>query len=379
MVDQLETFRRRSDRERRARKAAEQIAETKSRELFLKSQEIECALSAERSARKETETLLTALEKFTSYLEPAEILACLERFTGDAFPDAVAIIRCKLGGDLVILEDVPDGESLTPRQVVPGFLVPDPVADMFKSPTTFTELATEHSLDERLTILDLRESTRSLMVLPIRVEGCGLGYMTVESSEESAFDEKSLRFAGVLVRQAAGALNQARLFREVERLSQTDPLTELHNRRYLDAAAERLLGLAKRHERPLSVLMLDVDHFKHVNDTHGHAAGDVVLVGLAKLCISEARVTDLCARLGGEEFCMVLPETDAHGAFEAAERLRVRIAELSFPGAVPFSVTISIGVAELAGNDETFSVLLERADRALYRAKEGGRNQVIIS
>ena len=119
-----------------------------------------------------------------------------------------------------------------------------------------------------------------------------------------------------------------RLFREVQRLSTTDPLTGLANRRHFDATAQLEVLRARRHRRPLSAVMLDVDRFKEVNDTCGHAAGDRVLVALAGLCVSMSRRTDLKARLGGDEFCLLLPETGPSAAHQLTERIR---AELQAP------------------------------------------------
>jgi diguanylate cyclase (GGDEF)-like protein len=170
-----------------------------------------------------------------------------------------------------------------------------------------------------------------------------------------------------------------RLFREVERLSLTDPLTKLSNRRHFESEARRLIALALRHSHPLSVVMLDVDHFKKVNDTWGHGTGDIVLRGVANTCIGATRTTDVRGRLGGEEFCLLLPETDASGAAVMAERLRLAIASSVYEAeGTSFHVTVSFGVAEL-GAAVALEQLLAAADRALYRAKTTGRNRIVIA
>ena len=170
-----------------------------------------------------------------------------------------------------------------------------------------------------------------------------------------------------------------RLFREVERLSTTDPLTGLANRRHFDATAQLEVLRARRHGRPLSAVMLDIDHFKSVNDTHGHAAGDRVLVALAGLCNALSRRTDLKARLGGEEFCLLLPETSSASAHQLAERIRAQFQGLPFEvSGRAFHVTASLGVAGYLG-DEPPDSLIARADHALYVAKGSGRNRVVVA
>jgi diguanylate cyclase (GGDEF)-like protein len=149
------------------------------------------------------------------------------------------------------------------------------------------------------------------------------------------------------------------------------------NRRTFNAQLTARLREAQRYRRPLSLLLLDVDHFKKVNDTYGHPAGDAVLRGVAQLAQQQARETDLVARYGGEEMALVLPETDARGALVIAERIRATVAAAQHPteqGAL--KVTLSVGVATWPGAGEDAAGLIESADRALYRAKQGGRNRV---
>ena len=145
-------------------------------------------------------------------------------------------------------------------------------------------------------------------------------------------------------------------------------------------AAGRELERARRAGRGLSVLMLDLDHFKDVNDTLGHAAGDLVLRLLGALLPNVLRVNDLAGRVGGEEFCVLLPEVDGAHAVEVAERLRKGFADASETAeGLARRVTLSVGVAELHAADETLEALLLRADQALYRAKDGGRDRIEIA
>ncbi len=169
-----------------------------------------------------------------------------------------------------------------------------------------------------------------------------------------------------------------RLRRSLEREAMVDALTSLNNRRWLDARLPRLLRRYAFSGDPVSVAMVDVDHFKRFNDDYGHAAGDEVLVAVARAINSTLRPTDYAARYGGEEFVVILPDTDPDGAVVAAERLRevvARTAVVVGDGRKLPPVTLSLGVAGMTEGEESTS-LLARADAALYRAKHRGRNRV---
>ncbi len=169
---------------------------------------------------------------------------------------------------------------------------------------------------------------------------------------------------------------------QLEDLSVTDALTGLANRRRLMTRLEEEVQRARRFRTPLSVVMIDIDHFKQVNDTHGHAMGDEVLRNIGTLLKAGVRATDLAARYGGEELTLVLPHTDAPGAFLVAEGLRQKFADLEHHlDGVSLNKTASMGVATRDGQTEVPSAeeLLKHADEALYRAKQGGRNRVEVA
>lgn len=161
-------------------------------------------------------------------------------------------------------------------------------------------------------------------------------------------------------------------------LSNTDPLTRLSNRRFLMKTLEKELQRCERSQKALALIMVDVDHFKKINDTYGHQQGDVVLQTLADLMKAHLRDYDLAARFGGEEFALVLPETAIEEAVQAAERLREAVSKLRFPGEYQeIHLTISLGVATFPHNKvKTVDDLIRESDRALYNAKEKGRNRV---
>lgn len=182
----------------------------------------------------------------------------------------------------------------------------------------------------------------------------------------------------VLVLLLAGlGVQQLRRGRTLHTLAMTDPLTGAANRRSLERFAALAIADSRSPPRPLSVVAIDVDHFKRINDRHGHAAGDAVLRTVATACRAELRQADLLGRTGGEEFVAVLPGIGLHAARGIAERLRVALLHLDFGGDAPgLSITASLGVAELRPDDSDFRTLLQRADRALYRAKRRGRNRI---
>ncbi|MBY9067119.1 PleD family two-component system response regulator [Hyphomonas sp. WL0036] len=162
-------------------------------------------------------------------------------------------------------------------------------------------------------------------------------------------------------------------------LSVIDQLTGLHNRRYMNGQLEQLMQRSVRGGKPLSLMMTDIDHFKSVNDTHGHQAGDDVLREIAKRLRANVRPTDIVCRTGGEEFVVVMPDTPGDLACAAAERIRKSVAAEEFPvlgGSRNLRITVSAGVSTLQGATDTIDELLHRADTALYQAKTGGRNRV---
>ncbi len=175
--------------------------------------------------------------------------------------------------------------------------------------------------------------------------------------------------------------DQKELQWKLEREARTDPLTGCANRRHFLELAEHELARARRYTEEVSVLMLDLDHFKAINDKYGHPVGDLVLQRLVQACQATLRAEDTVGRLGGEEFAILLPESGRNKAVEAAERVcrAVAAAEVTLEGKPPLRFTTSIGVATLAQEDCNFGEVLSRADKALYEAKSAGRNRVAAS
>ena len=193
------------------------------------------------------------------------------------------------------------------------------------------------------------------------------------------FDETSYELLAAAANQIGMTLENARLFEETKTLAITDGMTGLYNHRYFLERITEEFERTKRYKRSLSLIMIDVDHFKKYNDTHGHPKGDGILKGVAKILKDTVRKSDTAARYGGEEFVIILPETGGEEALLVAEKLRMEVETHDFPGGEtqPLGrITISQGVASCKEELKSFDELIKNADNALYRAKEEGRNRV---
>lgn len=197
--------------------------------------------------------------------------------------------------------------------------------------------------------------------------GVGPGPLPRLAVAESAMEQLSL------------ALSNLRLRESLRLQSIRDPLTGLYNRRYLEESLAREIARCGRRNLPLSVLMLDVDHFKQFNDTHGHAGGDALLAAIGQLLSSHLRGEDIACRYGGEEFTVILPESDSTSALRHAEELRLALSQMNVPlsGKTLPPITASLGVATYPLDGVAGLTLLRKADAALYRAKRSGRNRVL--
>jgi diguanylate cyclase (GGDEF)-like protein len=182
----------------------------------------------------------------------------------------------------------------------------------------------------------------------------------------------------MLATHAATAVESARLHEVVEERSQLDALTRLFNRRRLEEDLDAECKRCARYRRPLAFVMLDVDHFKAFNDSHGHPQADTALQEVAEVIAGCVRTTDTAYRYGGEEFCVLLRETNAEDAMHFAERLRARIEKRFTSGATP-GITASFGVAEFSAATPMPRSLVEAADAAMYGSKHAGRNRVVLS
>lgn len=223
---------------------------------------------------------------------------------------------------------------------------------------------------------------RSAALLPLIRQGLLIGSLHLGSRDPERYDAASgTKFLDRLAAIAAIAIESMLNRERLRRAGMTDGLTGLHNRRYFDHRSLIEFSQAVRHRYPLACLFLDIDHFKAINDSHGHPVGDEVLRQVGGLILRSLRTGDLAARYGGEEFVVLLPRTDLAGAREVAERIRLMVQDAPFvtPEGGTVSATLSVGLAMLPAEAVNFADLLAAADRALYEAKRGGRNRTFTA
>ncbi len=225
----------------------------------------------------------------------------------------------------------------------------------------------------------LDDDASSIIVAPFKSRGKVIGILTAYKLREEPFDRQSFEMLTTIATQLALTIDNARLFEETINLAITDGMTSLYNYRHFKECIADEFTRSKRYKRALSLIMVDVDHFKKFNDTYGHQTGDDVLRGVAKILKQSVRSSDIVARYGGEEFVILLPETGKSDAFILAERVRngIESADLSVDTSSSFDgVTVSLGVSAIEEGTEDFKELIKKADSALYQAKENGRNRV---
>jgi diguanylate cyclase (GGDEF)-like protein len=215
--------------------------------------------------------------------------------------------------------------------------------------------------------------------LPINQSGtAGAVVQIVARAEDAAAASRQVPFIGVYLREAGPVLEAKRLMEHLRENALRDPMTGLYNRRFLEDYVGTLVSSSQRRKSPFTVLMLDLDYFKQVNDTHGHEAGDKVIKTLADILARSVRGSDMAVRYGGEEFLLVLTDTGVDSAMRVAEKIRAEVEATRIP--LPSGIlqkTISIGVSEFATDADTFWQVVKFADVALYRAKAAGRNRVM--
>ncbi|GAB4249928.1 MAG: diguanylate cyclase [Deferrisoma sp.] len=228
-----------------------------------------------------------------------------------------------------------------------------------------------------------RFDTRSFLCLPIRKNGHTVGVLNLsDKATGEPFEPQDLDVLETVLAQATLAIERSTYWaqsKELRRLSITDGLTGLLNRRYFQERLAQELDRASRHSHPLSLILIDIDHFKHYNDTNGHPAGDKALVLLGRILRASVRAIDVVSRFGGEEFAIILPETRKREAVEIGERIRKEVEAFYFPGEERQpggKLTISMGVAAFPEDARDLRGLIQRADRALYLAKARGRNRI---
>jgi diguanylate cyclase (GGDEF)-like protein/PAS domain S-box-containing protein len=364
------------------RQAAQQIALA-----ILKTRLLE---EAEKRAT-EAETLRQASTAVASTLQREIAIERILEELNRVVPYDSASVQLLVGSDLEIV-----GER--------GFKNPDSVLGLRFPVSVDTPNSVVFSLGEPFIIDDAQASyaafrepphdhIRGWMGVPLKVHDKVIGMLALDSIQPGRFSSDHSRLATAFADQVAIALENTRLFEETRWLAIHDSLTGIYNRRQFMSLAWAEFHRSVRYNTPLSVMMLDIDHFKRVNDTHGHLTGDQVLRFIARLCEKNLRVNDLIGRYGGEEFVILLPETTATSsnyvsektpleiepAKIVAERLRkaVESATISTDRA-DINITVSLGIAELSSEINNIEQLIDRADLALLEAKNRGRNRIVL-
>ncbi len=334
---------------------------------------------SEREQRKLAETLRSANLALTQTLDLDTVLDTLLVFLAQLVPyDGANVMLLETGERFVIraLRGY-DGMADTERLAGLGLEVGD-----------FQTLSTIMATHKSLLVQDTEryqgweqglgtDFVRCWMGVPMVAGGRVIGLYSIDHHNPGAFSRDHLHAAEALAAQGAIAIQNAQLFRDVQRLAITDPLTGVHNRRHFLELAEREFSRTRRYGRSLSMIVLDLDHFKKVNDTYGHSAGDQVLRTITKRLAENIRDIDILGRYGGEEFVILLPETERAAALYVAERLRENVTATPIEtDRANISLTISLGVATSTPTTESLTPLIDLADGAMYKAKQAGGNCV---
>jgi diguanylate cyclase (GGDEF)-like protein len=262
-------------------------------------------------------------------------------------------------------------DEMEPYFVVAGY--PETLRVLERQETVIID-AQDPAADAAEVKLLLKDGNRVLAMLPLVAKGQSIGIVELFSKNAIRWDAQRLELARTMANEAAIALENARLYEEARKLADRDPLTGFYNHRFLHERMGEEVVRSQRGRRPLSVLMLDLDDFKLVNDTFGHLFGDRVLTWAAEVIRSTLRQSDLAARYGGDEFALILPDTDADEARRAADRILEAFRERPYVGEQrgPVPIAASIGVATFPIDGRTGTELIAAADAALYQVKRGG-------
>jgi len=307
----------------------------------------------------------------------------------DIFTESLEEARRVFSADSGLIYSVsPDTGHMS---IISSFGYSDEVLDKMKRKGIETASSCKACVDDETVAVDnlatdekcpnlAKVNTGSCICAPITAGDTLLGVLHLRRRHPDAFANEDIQLVQSMTYQFGLAMQRASLFEQVNRLAITDPMTGLYNYRKLTRDLEREIVRSRRYKHPFAFIMADIDHFKALNDTYGHPAGDAVLREVAQTLNTSRREVDRVYRYGGEEFSILLPETDWPEALEVAEKLRRRIGSIrvDVPGEPePLTATVSMGVSSFSSDSLDLEQLVSSADEALYSAKETGRDKVV--
>ena len=361
------------------------------RRAYAALREVSEALVESREEAKSRRELVDILHEVTGELSPEEIFRILARRVARALDiSRCSVILARPGDEFGVVATAFDNPGLRNYPIRLDRYPEIRTALEHGAPVLVEEGAASPLYTEIRKVWEAEGLTvpiSSAIALPFTLDRTQLGVFFLRTSgSEPPLSHHDIEFADTVIRAAVAAIQRAQLLEttradkaRLEALATTDSVTTLLNRRALVDRLSHEMERARRYNTPLALLMVDLDHFKDINDTHGHLVGDEALREVARLLQSGVRNVDIVARYGGEEFAIVLPETSNEGAVAFAERVRERVAEHVFANErLPsLRITVSVGVASVPAADvESVEDFFARSDEALYRAKAAGRNQV---
>jgi diguanylate cyclase (GGDEF)-like protein len=327
-----------------------------------------------KKAQQQADALREALTEITTQLSLAEVLRKILDSLKKVLSYDSATLFLKLDGEIKIVAARGfENTGLLINRTFPSNHKLILAIDEVRKPLIIKDA----SQDPRFEKWDIKEHSRSWMGIPLIRNHITIGYLTLDNNQPDIYTEEDANTAQLFANGAAIVIENAKLYEKSQQLATSDALTSIFNRRHFYELALTEFERSKRYKAHLSVIMLDIDHFKYINDKYGHLTGDQILISFVQRVQAELRTSDVFARYGGEEFIILLPETDNRQAIQVAERLRVVTAEKPFTNnqTSPY-ITISLGVATLDDSCDNLDTLIDRSDKALYEAKQIGRNRV---
>jgi diguanylate cyclase (GGDEF)-like protein len=369
--------------------AIEDKVDDRTRELLALNQqlaqEIENRKRAEQAAAQralELSALHTATATLLSTLDLEELLGQILDAATIAIPageKGMLHLVARETGQLEMRAFIGYSDPRIQKFAFPGSKGYVAKAVRLRTPLLIKNVQTDPSIRYDGHIPEMR-AIQSAIVVPMILNDQVIGAISLDSHNRAAFNEDDLRLLVSFAATATAAIRNAQLHMEMQRLAITDPLTNLYNRRGIYELGRREIERARRFGRPLTAIMFDLDSFKQVNDRYGHNTGDQVLRTVADRINRNIREVDILGRLGGDEFIIILSETDLFTTTNMAERLRKIIADTPaiVDGGVSIPITISVGIAKATTGTPDLTSLIHDADQALYAAKQNGRNQVQV-